>query len=252
MSNTEHIVDLQNDSSHLQGNARGGKKGCVTKCLGSKFKKHHGSYRRNGYDEHKNDPVKSTRYEPIAERVEAFPPIPEQQRGLKKGQLRKPTLPRGQHGRWLFTGKHFKSANLPFTHMHHHMIPWELMSDTFKPPELKLFQLCEYNLNEGINLIILPCTEQIGALIGMYTHPSNHHSYTLDLVDQLIGLKYNMTGDEERHLREEEVSQLKSRLEAWERAEWGKIADAGKAASGKHINSYKPSSLADTAPTVQS
>lgn len=244
MANTEHIPELQGDKSHLDGNSKAANKGCVTKCVGSAFKNHHGSYRKNGYNEHKTNPEKSTRYAPIADRVARYRPVPEQQIGAKKGTNLKPKLPVGNKGLWNFTGKNFKRANAPFPHMYHHIVPWEVMSEIFTVKELELFQRSAYNLNDGFNLIILPCSERIGALIGMYSHPNNHPTYTSDLISQLTQLKFAMTGDEEEHLKKEEVKDLKTGLDAWERTEWFEIAKSGQAALGAHVDTYSPSSMA--------
>jgi hypothetical protein len=243
MANSEHIDELQADTTHRKDNATSGG-GCVTKCVGSSFKKHHGSYRRNGYEEHKSNKLKSTRYAPIPDRVEKFgPPIPEQLFGVALGKLRTPVLPAKPGLHWTFTGRNFISANQPFVHQYHHMVPWEVLSESFELDELKLLQSDQYNLNDGFNLIILPCYEKIGILIGMYTHPNDHPLYTLDLISKLRFLKEQMKGDEEEHLAPDEVSGLRSTLEAWERGEWIKIAEAGRLAMGAHVNGYKPSSL---------
>jgi hypothetical protein len=235
MSNTDHIDDLKADKSH--------KSGCVTKCVGSKFKNHHGSYRKNGYNEHKNDAGKKARYQPIDKRIAKYGrPEPEQQLGAKKKVMRTPRLPRGPKTSWDFVGKNFKNANKPFVHMYHHMVPWEVMSETFKLPELKLFQVSEYNINEGINLIILPCYPQIGIIIGMYTHPNDHPKYTLDLITTLTRIKNQLKGDEQKHLKKDEVAFLKTVLETWERSEWWEIAVGGMKAMGDHVNEYQPSS----------
>jgi hypothetical protein len=45
MSNSDHIDELQAAPTHRKDNATSGG-GCVTKCVGSSFKKHHGSYRK--------------------------------------------------------------------------------------------------------------------------------------------------------------------------------------------------------------
>jgi hypothetical protein len=244
MANTEHIPDLQKDKSHLDGKEKAATKGCVTKCVGSAIKNHHGSYRKNGYNEHKANPAKSTRYVPIENRIKLYRPVPEQQIGATKGTKRKPKLPAKNKGLWNFTGKNFKNANTPFPHMYHHMVPWEVMSETFTVNELKLFQRSGYNLNDGINLIILPCSERIGGLIGMYSHPYDHPTYTSDLIAQLTRLKTAMTGDEEEHLKKKEVKVLKTGLDAWELTEWFEIAENGMAARGAHVNTYSPSSMA--------
>lgn len=245
MANTEHIPKFQAAKSHLDGSSKAANKGCVTKCVGSAVKKHHGSYRKNGYDEHRDNPVKSTRYAPIANRIKRYRPVAEQLLGAKKGTTRTPELPVGDKGLWNFTGKkNFKKANSPFPHMYHHMVPWEVLSETFTINELMLLQRSGYNLNDGINLIIMPCSERIGRLIGMYSHPNDHPSYTEQLIAQLTTLKTNLSGDPEEHLKKEEVKVIKTCLEAWERAEWLQLADGGKAAQGAHVNTYSPSCMA--------
>jgi hypothetical protein len=219
--------------------------------VGSAFKNDHGSYRKNGYDEHKTDPVKSSYYKPDPIRIKTFGgPEPEQQIGAKAGVMRTPRLQRGQATSWGFVGKNFKNANHPFAHAYHHMVPWEVMSETFTLRELKLFQSAQYNINEGINLIILPCFKKIGILIGMYTHPNDHPTYTSQLTQTLRKLKNQIKGDEEKHLKSYEVEFLKMVLDLWERAEWIEIAEGGRAAMGVHVDEHKPSAMNDVVEAI--
>jgi hypothetical protein len=241
----KHIEGIQGHKSHLEGSSEAANKGCVTKCVGSAVMNHHGSYRKNGYEEHKNNPVKSTRYAPIANRIKRYHPVAEQLPGEKKGITRIPELPVGDKGLWIFEGEeNFKKAYSPFPHMYHHMVPWEVLKKTFSFNELILFQRSGYNLNDGINLIILPCSERIGSLIGMYSHPNDHPGYTEQLIAQLTSLRTNLSGDQEEHLQEKEVGYIKDCIEAWARAEWFQLADSGKAALGMHVNTYSPSCMA--------
>ncbi len=239
MSNTDHIDDLQADKSHDPG--------CVTKCVGSDFKKHHGSYRKNGYDEHKSDPKKSDRYVPLPERIALYgPPEKEPQLG-RAGVARTPRLPMKKATPWTFTGKNFKSANEPFVHMYHHMVTWETMSESFTMRELLLFQIEKYNINDGKNLIILPCFDRVSLLVGMFKHPNDHPTYTARLIKMLKSLKKKVKGDEAKHLKKKQVAGLKKTLDAWSKAEWKKIADAGMTLSGAHVDAYPPSSVAAVA-----
>lgn len=237
-------TEIQGDKSHLDGNSKVANKGCVTKCVGSAFKNHHGSYRKNGYHEHKAHPVKSMRYAPIANRIARYRPVLEQQIGAKKGIRLKPKLPVGNQGLWNFTGKNFKNANTPFPHMYHHIVPWEVVSETFAANELKLLQRSGYNLNDGINLIVLPCSVRIGGLIGMYSHPNDHPTYTLKLIEQMTNLRSVMTGEEEEHLKKEETKAIKNGLDAWVRTEWFELATSGLTARGSHVDAYSPGSIA--------
>jgi hypothetical protein len=242
MSNTEHIDDLQADKSHDPG--------CVTKCVGSAFKNAHGSYRYNGYQAHKSDPVKSTRYKPDAALLARRGFEKDPQIGFKKSVKKYPQKPTGSDGSWEFKGKNFKSANQPFVHMYHHLVPWDVMSEVFTLRELLLFQSCKYDINAGVNLMILPCYRSIGWLVGMHTHPNDHPSYSERLMKMLKAQKGKLKGDEAKHLRKKQVSGLKEVLERWAEREWGKLSRAGRVAMGAHVNEYHPSSVARVAARV--
>ena len=242
MSSAEHIDDLQADKSHDPG--------CVTKCVGSAFKKAHGSYRYNGYQAHKDDPEKRNRYK-LEAVYQANPGYQkEQQAGLKRGTVRSPLKPTGPEGTWEFKDKNFKSANKPFVHMYHHLVPWEVMSEVFTLRELLLFQTCMYDINVGSNLMILPSYPRIGVLIGMYTHPNDHPNYSARLIKMLKAQKGKLKGDDAKHLKKKQVSGLKEVLERWAEREWGKPSKAGREAMGAHVNEYRPSSVARIAARV--
>jgi phage regulator Rha-like protein len=220
--------------------------------VGSSFKDDHGSYRYNGYHETKNTPAKRSRYWPKTDlaRAEQFGKnlLDEQQLGAAVGVKKKPEDFWKDPLAWDFDrgpkGRNYKSANRPFVHMYHHMVPWEVLSETYDLDELKMFQIAGYNLNAGFNLIILPCTTQPAMILGMYTHPNDHPDYTVSLISLLRQMKAKLKKqNKQAHLTQEQVNGIKDSLESWEKAEWYKIQVAGKLANAAHINTYRPSAV---------
>jgi hypothetical protein len=236
----KHIEELQKARSH--GDGKG--KGCVTKCVGSSWTKDHGSYRYNGYQEH-NGTAKKTRYLPDPMRVKMIgAPTKERLLGGDKSDKRTPTNPATNPAVWGFGWKdNFKNANRPYAHNYHHMVPWEALSEGLVQLELKALQQAGYNLNAGINLIVLPCFRRVALIVEMYTHPNDHPDYNLSVIDAITLVKFEITGDATKHLDPSELPDLKEALEKWEEAEWPLIMSAGKAANAAHLKEYVPTMM---------
>jgi hypothetical protein len=236
----KHVDDLQADVSHGEGEG----KGCVTKCVGSKWKKDHGSYRYQGYEAH-NVPAKKLRYEPDLTRLaEVGNPTKERVLGGNKDDRRTPSNPQKKAGAWNFGfSNNFKNANRPYAHNYHHMVPWEAMSEGLNQLERKALQQAGYNLNAGINMIILPCFKRVGLILRMFTHPNDHPAYNVAVARAINQVKFEITGDERQHLKPEELPDLKDALESWEKAEWPEIMTAGEAANAVHLKNYSPSAM---------
>jgi len=240
---------------HLKGNARGGSKGCTTKCYGktSYSEKHHGNYRMNGYLEIKGDSSKSKHYKPSKARLAAFPRRKELQTGLKKKTWLLPKDPDSAGG-WGFGEeksrggkKNYQNANVPFAHNYHHLCPWEglSMEGSLTTEELKLLQKAEYNLNEGFNLIILPMRTRVAEILRMHTHPNNHRKYNEELKTAIREVKMALGGDPDLHLDDDTAKVMKDTLEIWEKAEFQKIIDSGHKKYPDHVNTHQPSDMLD-------
>jgi hypothetical protein len=130
------------------------------------------------------------------------------------------------------------------------MIPWEIISESFTIAEARLLQGAGYNLNDGINLIILPCFEQVGLILGTFTHPNDHPGYTSDLLASVRLAKAEISGDEDEHATSETIGNVRSLFEAWEKAEWWVIIAAGQLAAGTHIKDYLPTSMVDALASI--
>ena len=242
-------ANLQKSLTHPKPGVKalGAEQGCVTKCVGTTYQKgHHGSYRANGYDEISGSTGKAKLYQPSAAKAAAFPRSPEKQVGL--GSLkRQPADPTGSG--WKFTGVNYENANKPFAHNYHHIMPWDSLKNShLNENELKLLQKAEYNLNEGFNLIILPCRTPVAKLLKMYTHPNNHPTYNEEIAFMLASLKLAITGDEKKHLTEDEAKMVKTTLENWEKAEFDVIVASGKLRSPDHVDTHDPSNIFDALP----
>jgi HNH/ENDO VII superfamily nuclease len=235
----DHIQELQKAATHGKG------KGCVTKCVASDWKKDYGSYRYNGYQEHIK-PAKSSYYVPDPLRIAQIgAPTRERLLGGAADARRTPSNPARNPLVWSFGFKtNFKNANRPYAHNYHHMVPWEALSSGLNQTERKALQQAEYNLNAGINLIVLPCFRRVAMILEMYTHPNDHPDYNLGVIRAINAVKFKITGDEERHLKVKELPKLKAALEAWEVAEWANIMVAGKLANAAHVKEYGPSPMA--------
>ncbi len=235
---------------HLKGNARGGGKGCATKCYADKSftKAHHGNYRLNGYKEIEGNPPKFAHYVPDGARLAQFPLTRELQHGLRKKTWRKPSDPQARDG-WKFGGtskgkKNYQNANVPFPHQYHHMCSWEgISSGALTTEELKLLQKAEYNLNDGFNLIVLPMRERVAMILQMYTHPNNHKAYNTELKEMIRTVKAAMSGgDPDVHLDEKTAVVMKDTLENWEKPEFEQIMKGGKKRYPAHVDAHPPSS----------
>jgi A nuclease family of the HNH/ENDO VII superfamily with conserved AHH len=232
---SKHSEKIAKDKSHTDN-------GCVTKCVGAEYKNHHGSYRYNGYAVHK--PKYTAWYKPTKRRLDQFGgPQLERQLGFGRGVKKKPADPRDDPQAWAFVGENFKNANLPYAHNYHHMLPWEVIGNSFSAEEACLLQEVGYKLNEGRNMVILPCFERIANILMMYTHPNNHPTYNTTLKTMVRQARAQIRGQKEQHFTKKDLTSVKTMFESWEDAEWDIIMAAGKLARAAHVDTHTPSDL---------
>lgn len=198
--------------------------GCVFKCIGSGRDTHftstidkHGAYSRQGYEEIAKDGAKKARY----------------------GAFGALFLPNWRAD----PTRQFQSKFVPFNHQYHHMLPWEALQDAFStgksdtgPGQLFAIQQSEYNLNDGINLIVLPESPTQAALLGLPTHFKGHPRYSTSLAAMLIEVKQTLAPA--THLVDSSnAPALKVLMESWEKQEFLQIASQGAAYPGQDIDS---------------
>lgn len=237
---SSHVASLKDDEYHDPG--------CVFKCVPSKrafSDKGHGAYRRNGFQEIRGNQKKRATYEfaGIKHRIAIFgPPEPEKASGT--GQLRTPNNPATDQGSWDFVGENFQKGYQPYNHDYHHMMPWDTLKQALSSTQARMLMKAKYNLNAGINLIILPKSSKIGKILGLFSHPNNHPGYNESLAGMLDELCDMLSSDPaECNIEDQDLTAVKNRLEAWEKREFFEIVRAGNSARGAHVDTHKPSPL---------
>lgn len=263
------------------------RKGCVIKCCDDfSSGPHHGSYRRNGYYDilarHASvyrparQPV-VTRYRTLTRKnpkltdrwgnsasavTSAFTMFPKAYGATKPDAKHVNFGPvPGRHNHWWWldpSNKNYRGATYyPFSHNYHHMLPWKSLFDAFgtEPPDaagnaypsLRMLQSAGYNLNEGINLIILPCTIIPSLILGLPMHPTNHPNYNARLSAMLNDLKAHAQSRQAARaphpIDQNNKDSVKETLENWEKRQFGEIVRHGGSsaavASGPKINACK-------------
>jgi hypothetical protein len=218
-------------------------KGCTNKCGG----KPHGDYRKNGYAETERDPEKSALYNlDFAEllsgrrKLHAKPPIGATTKGLptmiKRRSERNPRL--NSHDWWiggLAPKKNFKSAYLPYNNEAHHILPAESLKDAGTGPHspneivLKMIMHAEYNLNAGVNIILLPKNRLHASLIQLPVHNGYHEQYNSDVTRFLNKILRDVNQAIDTHqVKLEDGVNLKNDIEKWQAWEFKRIVFFGK------------------------
>ena len=232
-SGKEHIKELKPDKSH--------DKGCATKHE-KDYKSDRCSYRYQGHKATTGDDRKKALYEldfTQPDHAARLPGGPDEElkRGFKnlEDNKRTPDDPRVDKTAWHFGGENYKTAYLPFNHNYHHILPFESLKQ-LSYDELKLLQESGYNLNDGVNLIILPCLNTHAFALMLPAHPHNHVEYNKHVKNLLSRLKQKLEQAAADHkLNPQNVGDLKSDLEGWERDEYWIIVDYGvEVAKGKN------------------
>lgn len=265
----DHIEELQADEAHTLGAAHSG---CVTKCRSGKRAlrcNDHGAYRRNGYEAIRGDAGRRTYYERDQDELKARAialglhggPIQEQALGAKAGVTTTVSDIFEHPQAWHFPPsggkKNFRKANSPYPHNYHHILPWSSLSAALDLGEAQLVQCSGYNLNDGMNMIILPCFDRVALILGTFKHPNNHPDYSKAVAQAINEAKAEIAGADPNpavHMTPAQAGKLREYFERWEKQEFfelmkkGKVeADAriasGKGAEATHVNEHQPSSM---------
>lgn len=231
----KHVAELTALAEHGDGEGQG----CVCKCVGSDWKNSHGSYRKNGYDETLANPRKKALYNVDFTNPENGKRIrgraPEYRSGFAKEQLFTAKDPRdAKHRTAWWIGLHdnyFQKAYRPFNHDAHHILPWDAIQRLPKTA-LKLLMAAGYNLNAGNNIIILPKNDSYARALMLPAHPYDHPEYSSRVAGILEEIQQDMAEEGQGHeLNEDNVGNLRSRLEAWQQQEYWKLVRLGELAS---------------------
>jgi hypothetical protein len=235
----EHV--LAADASHDPG--------CITKCVGSAFKKHHGSYRRNGYDETVGDAAKKAVYEvdfTVASEAQRLPKKLVRETKSGGGGMRTPKNPRRAKTAWWFKGQNFKVGYLPYNHDSHHILPWDALKNALTDPQGMVLQKSGYNVNDKHNVIILPKTFEYGRALKLLTHCGDHPSWTQAVITTINEAMALLNPKPGHRINEANKGKVRKMFEDWSKVEFWSIVQYGEVAyendAPMEIDCYSPSS----------
>lgn len=222
------------------------KKGCVTKH--QKTARKRCDYTKQGYDHIRSDhqdvynidlttPENKKRAKNIGKTFDfkfGFSQIAENLFTSKD-----PTKKRNKEAWWIPGGannKNFKTANLPYLHQYHHLLPGNVLHEVFGYRELGILMLGGYNLNDGWNLIILPMQYKIAKIMKLPQHLGSHPEYDAKIRDYLKGVINDIkeVRNEEGHptIDRDNVSNVKKDLDEFEEYLFGEIITWGACQPG--------------------
>ena len=169
------IKKLRESEYHQTGEANG----CIFRCS----RKGH-IYRENGYEYAKNtlDKWYKKDFHTGDGRIRADTEL-----GKHVTFINKHRDPRSSQNIWhIGDGKYghlnYRKGYWPYTNQAHHILPIGALIDAFEKDDefykLQWLLQAKYNINIGLNIIILPTEEKPAKLMQMLTHPSNHPKYS--------------------------------------------------------------------------
>jgi hypothetical protein len=228
-SGKEHIKRLGKSPTHAQG--------CVTKHDGKNPVKRGAQpdcrYRGQAYVETKDDGEKRALYDidfTLPANARRLPTALEaEEMSGRAPKKRTPRDPRKNKMAWWFEkGDNFIKAYLPYNHNTHHIMPFESLQQ-LEWEELELVQSSGYNLNGRKNVIILPCTLDIGFALKLPSHPDNHRKYSEAVKKMVNKLKRKLSKKKKDHkLTEKNKGNFKSDLETWQQKQYWALVSYGR------------------------
>ncbi len=187
MSVNDHLEKTRDHKDHVPGEENG----CLIRCFkygkdDRKGKKGH-SYRHNGrvYQEANESSYYNLDFtsEENKKRLERI-------FGKKKIKCAGGD-PRDRQDAWhMKTGANYCHYKTPWHNVGHHVIPINTIGKVFpKTEELELLLSAKYNVNRGINIIILPSQYKFAEAMQLPTHPGGHPSYDSQVETMLNSIR---------------------------------------------------------------
>ncbi|MBM7115812.1 AHH domain-containing protein [Archangium primigenium] len=203
----EHFEALTTHESHVHGEDNG----CVTKCVYKKenkkwkcaFTGH--NYRENGFNYQKNcDEVNWYNLPIHQEGSDARRRFDDIFTTAFKQAWRDPSkkanawyMGDGPYGHINFVA----SGWWPWRNNAHHLIPVDdALSKVLDLSKRILLQQAKYNVNKGINIIILPTSARHAKLFQLLKHPCYHRTYSMEVRNRMIAIRdcLNEAADEDK------------------------------------------------------
>lgn len=240
----KHFKEMKKSRAHAKkSGAVGGGKGCVIKCVGSSWNKtevRHGAYRYNGYQEalgKDSDSPAGGKFTDMKTKKSMA------KKDLYNINFRSPrvvaelgTQPLKNKDWYIGEGKnYYRQAHTPCLQNSHHILPFTSLNKVLKARELKLLMAAEYNLNAGVNIIILPKELSWANALQLPDHPHGHTQYNDNCITVVTELKQDiMEGRAEDCMTADDAKGLKDDLEMWEENEFAVLVQHGRDMAAKN------------------
>jgi hypothetical protein len=210
-----HLAALVLSKTHQPGEENG----CVTRCLrsGRKYEGH--DYRKNGFNYQLKNESEWYNLDFHVKGSEARKRLENEATRLDWGKLSNPMS--NSHA-WDMKegGQNFRSGGYPwgkYGNAAHHIVPVGSLYDAFQQ-DLRILQRAKYNINKGINIIILPTRGPYDKIYQLPTHLGKHKTYSNAVHLRLRGMKEALSRAKSRpgghpELAEKTAENWKSQLE---------------------------------------
>ncbi|MCY1046198.1 AHH domain-containing protein [Corallococcus sp. bb12-1] len=109
------------------------------------------------------------------------------------------------------SGENFWSdGNKPWHHEAHHIIPTNALAEAFGV-DMALLQQLTYNINRGINIIILPTQHKMGTVFLLPAHVNSHPGYSNTLEARIRAVRNDVGEQQEKQEGHPELSEAESK-----------------------------------------
>ncbi|MDH5256872.1 MAG: AHH domain-containing protein [Gammaproteobacteria bacterium] len=243
MSN-EHIKALRGNDAHGES---GENTGCIFRCSRDGH-----NHRKNGFNYAKAN-LKSSYNIDFSKGVEkkrfdaCFPNL------FYRSKKRDPRVANSNVvylGEGSYSHINWATGFSPVRNQAHHILPVNSIQSFLSKEQGGYLLQAKYNINKGLNIIILPCDVEEAKAWEMLTHCGSHPTYNREVKVQIENLKKlrNEANEREGHrpLRKQDMSKLKKDLEEWSEDQMEEILEEGKRNPGGKINACptRPATLA--------
>lgn len=99
----------------------------------------------------------------------------------------------------------WSSSKTPWHHEAHHIIPTDVLYQAFKE-DLSLLQQLKYNINKGVNIIVLPRRLAFGRIYLLPAHNNSHAGYSVDVENRVKRVRSAASKQQEKKEGHPDVS----------------------------------------------
>ncbi|RYZ43013.1 MAG: hypothetical protein EOO71_05435 [Myxococcaceae bacterium] len=142
---------------------------------------------------------------------------------------------------WFGQGSNFQNGHWPWSNQLHHILPIQSLQEGLEknPTAIELLLRAGYNINRGVNIIILPTHERDGFVMRLPCHCGAHTSYNAhvsQIINKVSRRILKAAAPEGTHPTQEEMRGIKDDLETWSAREFLVIIAWGRKYPGAKLN----------------